>query len=395
MEKKMLPKALAALVGFGVVACAVNAEVITAIGASEKYTDNVYRQKGGDQKQSSWITSVKPSVELQLKNGGSKYELGANTEAGYYSVDTRNNYVDWSGYGKADLEFNTRNHLQGKLAQTHSHDEIGQGRTEGAVAWKTAVKPDEVDEFDRTDASLKYVYGATTSRGRLALEDIYMAKQYSNNRALTSPFDYKDNEYRATAFLRVMPKTSVLLEGRSKEIRYDKNTLQDSDEKRIYAGAEWEATAKTTGSVRVGKMTKESSNAASTLPDYDKYSWEIGAKWKPYKRSTFALDTSRGAVESSSGGAYVDRAKYRLSWLNDWSTRVSSRAYIEKQKDQYLPSVPLRRDTTYIVGVGTNYKLNKWVNLAADYTHEDRNSSYNEKQFVRNMLIFSGDMKFK
>lgn len=395
MENKMLPKAFAAMVGLGVVACAVNAEVITSVGVAEKYTDNVYRQKGGDQKQSSWVSSVNPGIALKTKNGNNKYELGANTEAGFYSVDTRNNYVDWSGYGRADIEFNKRNHIEGKLAQSHKHDEIGQGRTEGAATWKTLVKPSEADEYDQTDVDLKYIYGATSSRGRLALQDIYTTKGYTNNRAGTAPLDYKDNEYRATAYLRVMPKTSVLLEGRSKAIRYDNSPLLDSNEKRIYVGAEWEATAKTSGSVRLGKMRKEGDDPASVLPNYDKFSWEVGAKWKPLRHSTFAVDTSRGAAESSSGGAYIDRADYKVSWINDWTSRLSSRVFLERQKDQYMPSVPMRKDRVYIVGIGAGYKFNKWLNLMADFTHEDRSSSYNEKQYVRNALIVSGDMKFK
>jgi hypothetical protein len=395
MEKKILPKAIAALVGCGIVACAVNAEVITAVGGSEKYTDNVYRQKSGDQKLSSWVTTVAPGVVFQSKKAGNKYELGANTEGGFYSVDSRNNYIDWSGYGSADIEFDKRNHLSGKITQAHRHDEIGQGRTEEALLWKTVVKPDNLDEYDQTDVDLKYVYGTNSSRGRLALEDVYMQKGYTTNRVLTRPFDRVDNEYRATAFLKVMPKTSVLLEGRSKQIRYDSNSLQDSDERRIYVGAEWEATAKTTGSVRIGKMTKEAANAASLMPDYDKHSWEMGVKWKPLKHATFALDTSRGAIESSTGGAYIDRAGYKASWLHDWSSKISSQAYFERQKDDYVPSTPLRTDRVHIVGVGAAYKFSKMVNFSALLTHEDRGSTYKEKEYVRNTLLFSGDMKFK
>ena len=46
----------------------------------------------------------------------------------------------------------------------------------------------------------------------------------------------------------------------------------DSEEWRLYTGATWDATAKTTGSVRVGYLTKDFT--ASDYQDYSSIGWE-------------------------------------------------------------------------------------------------------------------------
>lgn len=409
MDKNM-QKIVATLLGAGCVMASAQAEVVPSVQVKQKYTDNVYRQPSNEEH--SWITTVNPTIALKMQSGNNQYEVGASAEAGYYTVDSRNDYVDWAGYAKAGLEFDSRNHFDINLQQSRGHDEIGTGRTEGGFDWERRIKPEEPDEYDQTDADVKYTFGAKDARGRLVLRDIYMDRDYANHRRDlingTTRLDRTENEVRTTAYLRVQPKTSVLLEAREKDIDYDKSyhsllaagasPIMDSDESRVYVGAEWEATAKTTGSVRFGHMEKdfrEPQGFTAPVDDYDMPSWETTITWRPRTYSSFTLNTSRGFVESTSGDAVIDRTDIGLKWKHDWSSLLGSNVFLQHFSDEYKAfSNNPRSDVVQRAGAGLTYSLANWAELSADYVFEDLNSTQNNKDYTRNLLVFGVDFKF-
>ena len=216
MDKNLLIRSMVTALGMGSVVMASQAEIIPSVEVQQKYTDNVYKQSSDERH--SWITTIQPGVAMQMQQGANDYELGANTEAGYYTVDSANDYVDWTGYGKAGLEFNSRNRLDLRAAQSHLHDDAGEGRFEG-TGFLNAIGEDHLDEYDQTDFDTKYTFGAKEAKGRLVLRHIYMDKDYNTNEGLINGTDYLDrvdNEYRATAYWRVKPKTSMLFQVREK-----------------------------------------------------------------------------------------------------------------------------------------------------------------------------------
>lgn len=360
-----------------------------SVRVQQKYTDNVYHERKNERH--SWITTVKPGAELVMMRGVQKFTLGANTEGGYYTIDSRNDYVDWSGYARGELEFDPRNHFDAGIKRSHGHDPIGTGASEGFVDGKLQ---DEPDEFSQTDGDFKYTYGAKGARGKIVLRDIYLNKEYTNNRETTARLDRTDNELRATTYLRVMPKTTALLEVREKSIDYLKpfragSGMMDSDETRIYAGAEWEATAKTTGSVRVGHMEKdfrEKHGIVAPVDDYDAPSWETSITWQPLSYSGFTLDLERGPTEASTGNTFIDRTDTRLTWQHDWTSYMSSRIFARRYSDEYAGTA--RTDDVEGMGAGLSYALNKWVDLSADYVYEDKNSTFNEFDYNGSLIVF-------
>ncbi len=367
---KMLKNGLVVL-ATGVAVSIAQAEITPSVELQEKFTDNVYKQAHG--RQESLISAIKPGIQLTGSRGGSEYVLGANTEAGYYTVDTRNDYVDWSGYGRANLEFTPRHHVLASAKQSHGHDDIGAGANEGIV-----TLPDAPDEYDQTDTDVGYTFGAKDAKGRLVLRDIYMGKDYSNHTDSTTFLDREDNEVRGTAYLQVMPKTSLLLEGRQKSIDYSRSyqpgSIRDSEERRIYVGAEWEATAKTTGSIRLGNMTKDfsSQGGSAAVDDYSLPSWEAIVSWKPRSYSMLTLDSSQGALEATSGNTFIFRTSHKLSWDHEWSSRFSSNVFGQYYNDEYKGTD--RQDGVRSAGAGVRYGLSDQLALSARYVFSDRNS---------------------
>lgn len=365
---------------------------IPSVEVKEAWTDNVYRAP--EDEKHSWITTVKPGAELRMKTGAHKFKVGANTEAGYYSIDSRNDYVDWAGYAQAQLEANARNRfdLSGKMS--HGHDPIGTGGSEG-----NKVTQDEPDEYSQQDMDIKYIFGADKARGRFILRDIYMDKEYTNNRTSTERLDRTDNEVRATGYLRVMPKTTLLLEGREKTINYVKDhengSLEDSTESKQFVGVEWDATAKTTGSVRVGHMEKDfvEKHGRSIEPDdYDAPTWETSVTWKPLSYSSFILEYNRTPSEASTGIGFIDRTDTKLTWKHEWSSVLKSRVFVRDYNDEYHGQS--RIDHVNAFGVGAMYEVNKWLDLKADYIFEDKNSNRDQFDYNANLIVFGARVAF-
>lgn len=399
-----------ALLSAGACMSSANADVTPSIDVKEKFTDNVYYQNHNEQ--DSWITTVTPGVTVKMNQGANKYELGASTEAGYYSVDSRNDYTDWLAYGKAGLEFDSKNHFDVRAGWTHGHDDIGTGRTEGDLRTLPFAMPSHPDEYDKTDLDVKYTFGAKDSRGKLVLRDIYSEQNYTNNERPvafgTDPQDTAENEVRETAYLKVMPKTSVLLEARQKNITYDHSynalTAQgagptmDSDETKVYVGAEWEATAKTTGAIRLGHLDKDfvEPNGVVSHPDsYSIPSWESDITWRPRTYSNFVLSTARGFVDSANTGSVIDETRLSLTWNHEWSSVIGSKVYALRLQDDYKsPAINEREDTVTKLGAGTYYKLNKRAKLYADYVFTDRDSNENRFDYNRNLFIIGAKVDF-
>jgi len=383
-----------------------------AITVREMYSDNIYLTPRNQT--DSWITTVKPQGELIMKSGVQKLTLGANTEAGYYTTDTRNNYVDWSGHAKAEVEITPRNHIEGLARYSHKHERIGEGASE--LRSKVTLQK-EPDEFNQTDGDLKYTFGAKGARSKLVLRDIYMEKEYSNNRALNRNLDRKDNEFRETGSLKVTPKTSVLLEGRQKSINYvegnQANAIRDSDETRVYIGAEWEKVANTTGAVRVGRMNKDFRNhntpTVSTgrpISDarenqllrgredhFSAPSWEATATWKPLSYSSFTLDMNRQYRESETTLAFIDTTSTRLTWNHDWSSVLRSKVYAGRSSDNYEGTA--RAEDIKSWGVGMIYDLNNWASIFTEYTRGDKDSNLANTDYVENVFMVGAKLSMK
>ena len=383
-----------------------------AITVREKYSDNIYLTPRNET--DSWITTVKPQGELIMKSGVQKLTLGADTEAGYYTTDSRNDYVDWSGHAKAEVEITPRNHVDALARYSHKHERIGEGASELRSKINLQKEP---DEFNQTDGDLKYTFGAKGARSKLVLRDIYMEKEYSNHRDLNRNLDRRDNEFRETGSLKITPKTSVLLEGRQKSINYvegsQANAIRDSDEARVYIGAEWEKVANTTGAVRVGRMNKDFRNQKTPTVStgnaradaqvnqqlrnredhFSAPSWEATTTWKPLSYSSLTLDMNRQYKESETTFAFIDTTTTRITWNHDWSSVLRSKVYAGRTSDNYEGTD--RAEDIKSWGVGMIYDLNNWASVFTEYTRDDKDSNLANTDYVENVIMVGAKFSMK
>jgi len=170
------------------------------------------------------------------------------------------------------------------------HD--GRGTTFTGVNYSGTV-PDKYREYDlRTTLG----YG---HNNRVETYVEYGNKRYYNNRYVITPLKiYPQTVTRDVDTIgggigfsvQVMPKTSMVLETRYKHFDYkylSPSFNLDSYEQRYFAGVNWDATAKTSGRLRLGYTTKRFNDKRNA--DYAGLGGELGATWNPKVYSTFDL----------------------------------------------------------------------------------------------------------
>ncbi|MCB1616531.1 MAG: outer membrane beta-barrel protein, partial [Pseudomonadales bacterium] len=391
-------------------ASVVWADIVPSVEVEAQYNDNIYASEDsvalGTKQVESWVYVVRPGVDAVFESGANTYNVGASLEQGLYetSKNGSDDYLDSSLYGSAMFEFDASNHLEAGVEFNSAHDERGSGSTVGAGL--TNRHPDKYDELN---AGVKYTLGSKDAMGRMEVSLDHMDKDYKNNTAITRFLDRDHNEIRLAGYFQVMPKTSVFVEGRHKEIEYDnlpaagKAFSKDSDEDRYFVGVEWEATAKTTGTVRLGRQDKDFDG--SSLKDYDSAAWEVELVWQPRSYSTFYLAAQRGTDESSSSATFIDAKTYTFNWDHDWSERVSSSMFYVYTDEEYgaQPLIPLvkRDDKTDMFGGSVNYQMSEDLKLYTSYRYEDKDSSRKTAvgakplDYDRNVLTFGLSYAFK
>lgn len=232
------------------------------------------------------------------------------------------------------------------------------------------------------------VYGAKGALGRVELEGSMMNKRYENNRATTFLSDADIVTTSGRFFYRVMPRTYALLELRQTMTDYKSaNSTQDNMDRRVYLGATWEATAKTEGSIKLGRAYKNFDDA--TRKDASGNSWEASLRWSPLTYSVFELESGKSLYDSTGVGEYVTGTMTNLSWSHKWASYISSRLSAGKMTSDFAGATPARKDDTTTYGVAFYRELGRHLRLGLDYTNTNRDSTAVGANFKRNVTMMT------
>ena len=242
------------------------------------------------------------------------------------------------------------------------------------------------DQYDNTGANALFAYGANGAAGRVELEAGTFKRHYTNNRATTFVSDRSNNNYAARFFARVAPKTSLLFEARQDKFDYDSPvSLLSSTERRYLVGATWDATALTSGTVKVGRIRKSFDSPARK--NYSGTGWEANVRWSPLTYSTFDFFTSKSFAEATGLGDFILTKRYGAAWNHAWSSRVSTGATVSRADDTYNGFN--RNDKSDALGFKVNYKLTHWLTLGGEVVHTKRDSNISVFEYKKNLYLLT------
>ncbi|MEH6589993.1 MAG: outer membrane beta-barrel protein [Halioglobus sp.] len=344
-----------------------------------EYVDNLFRTP--DDEKSSGVSILKPRVQAWVENGLNTYSLA------YTLIDTRyfdsrdDNYTDNQLNLDIYHEFNAKNAANFYAEYFAGHEERGTGLSEGIPELIS-----EPVEFDRATVGGDYTYGSSSSRGRIKLAAKAKEIEYQNFREETIYRDYDQYGYDTTFFWKVASRTDVLAEVRYQDTEYNKvdplavDGDLNSNEYNYFVGVAWDATAKTSGSVKVGGYERQYDSSARD--DNSGFSWDVKASYKPRTYSEFTLSSRRFSEETNGQGDAINSNRTELAWDHKWSGRSSTDLSLAYLNSDYAGTE--REDDQYEVAAAYNYAMRRWLDLGFGYRYEDRSSSLNFYDYTRN-----------
>lgn len=328
-------------------------------------------------RKSTDVATYNPGLKLEATGRASKFGLSYDLIMGRYRNSSADNYTDYNASATGEFVFTQSMGLKLALDYNKLHDP--RGSTDRGIAG-------EADEYRSVGPSALFAYGANDAIGRIEVEAGTTDRRYLNNRTTTVGSDRDTDNVAGRFFFRVAPKTSLILEARESKLDYKQLTsLQDSKERRYLFGVTWDATAATSGTVKLGRIRKDF--AASTRRDFSSSGWEANIAWKPLSYSKVDLFTTKTFAESTGLGDFTLSKRYGASWTHGWNSRFSTIASISRTDDDFIGNV--RADKIDSVGLKLNYKLMRWLTVGGELTNTSRDSNNSIFNYKKNLYLLT------
>jgi hypothetical protein len=345
------------------------------VGFGAGYDDNLFTTPV--LKRSSPFYALSPGFRLTTRTESTVFQGSYQAQIGRYTDSDPDNYVDHVARAQLDTAFTGRSFLRLGYDYVRGHDP--RGSTDRGISGSP-------DKYQLSSPSVMYAFGAPGAQGRVELYASDGEKKYLNNRATTAGSDRDTLEYGGAFYWRVAPKTYLLAEARETKIDYKLSTSpQDSQERRYYAGVSWEATAATTGTLKVGQLRRSFDNGS--FPTSNETSWEGSILWAPRTYSTFDFFTSRQTTESTGLGRFILTSIAGVTWSHAWNSYLNSAVLLRYQKDEYQGVN--RTDETRSLGFKVGYKFHRTTTFGAEYTYTQRDSNLPQFEYDKNFYLLT------
>lgn len=353
---------------------------VPSLGVSFGYDDNITLASRNEISSTFWQLST----AVRLIGGNARNQLTAewSAEVARYADSPLDDYEDQRVSLAWDYNPKLRHALGLDVSYGWLHDRRGTESREGDLG----LLPIEPDEYERSELGGYYRFGAPGARGRLEFDARFGRTAYSNNTELTEARDRDDSAFSGAFYWRIAPKTSALVRAELASFDYDEATL-DGDEKHLFLGLEFDATARTSGRLMLGTVRKDFDDPARE--GFSGTSWRAAVTWKPRSYSIFDLSTGRDTDETNGYGDYILREDVTFAWAHNWTTRFRTTVDAGYAQEEHRPSP--RDDDVVFFGIAADYLFRPWLRFGASVKRYDRASSLDELEYDRNVFMLSAE----
>jgi hypothetical protein len=343
--------------------------------AGAGYNDNV--QSAATNAIGSNFLNVAPQLVGELKHKGDRYTALVSLDSTSYSNSSNDNA------NKSEFELAGDNYFTSRARAGWSIGQVNGSDPRNATNFAPSA---EIDRWHSTNLNGRLIYGAAEAQGRVEVDLGRQDKTYDNNRTVTSVADLTLTSVAARGFYRLGTRTQALIEFRDAKANYLSSLSTDSNtERRYYAGLTWEATAATTGIVKVGRMTKDFD--LSSKAGFGGSSWEATVRWLPRTYSAFDLQTSRVTADPTGFGNYLLNTSTNLTWNHKWTQSLSSRVAVGVLNSEFVGTP--RTDTINSYALTVDYAVMRWLKVGVDYANTDNSSTSAASSYKRNVTMLT------
>ena len=324
---------------------------------------------------SSSFVNIAPELVAELKHKGDRYTALVSVNNTNYASSSSDNYTNSEITIAGDNYFTSRARAGWSVGQVNGNDPRGSNNRPLSA---------EPDRWHTTNLNGRIIYGAPEAQGRIEIALGSSAKTYDNNRINTAIADLTANTLGATLFYRLSSRTQALAELRSTKTNYVSSLATDSNtERRIYGGMTWEATAATTGTIKIGNLSKEFDRVNKT--NFNGGSWEIAGRWKPLSYTSVDLLTTRTTADATGVGDYNLNTSVDLIWNHNWNRALSTRVSIGTLDVDFGGTS--RKDTATNFAFSAEYAWLRWLKVGIDLATTDNKTNAVTGAFKRTVSM--------
>jgi hypothetical protein len=325
------------------------------------------------------LTTIAPEVVAEMKSHGDRYTAVFTANSTSYASSRDDNYTNYEAWVAGDNYFSARARMGWAVGTIVSSDPRG-SKSNGISA--------SPDRWHAPTLRGKFIYGAQEAAGRIEVDVDVKHKRYDNNQVNTETLSLNDSGIAGRFFYRVGSRSMALLEVRNHVFDYTSpNATDDNTDRRVYLGYTWEATAATTGIVKVGRMTKRFDLAGKER--FSGSTWEATVRWLPRTYSAFEFESSKTADDPTGVGNYLENTNNTLSWNHQWSGSFTTVASAGVLKSKFAGTG--REDDIQRMSITANYALRRWMSIGVDFANTNTKSNQTGLDWKRNVTMFNAN----
>ena len=363
-------------------------DIVPTVDLGINYDDNLTQTNA--QKIDSWSRLVSPNVTFQTQFAANTFQLGYRLRNESFFSSQADNYTDHFLLADLALEFNVRHRLDTSIEFEDGHDQRGSNFSIGSG--QNLSEPDQYKQF-QFDAI--YSYGAFNADGRLEAKFNLRELNYDINTPRYRARDRQMATLSGTFYYRVGATLDATFDLRRTDIdyRFALNALNplDSVVHEYLVGLKWEATAKTSGFVKIGYEEKDF--ASSSREDFSGFDWAAGVTWQPTEYASIDFVTSADTDETNGEGNFIRGRTHSVDWRHEWLRRLRSSVRIgwndNRYEGQLIDGFDIRSDDNFSFRMAGYYQFRRWLNFEVSYRYSQRDSNRNAIEFDRNQLMFN------
>lgn len=344
----------------------------SSLEAGAVYSDNYFYEATNSLSATGY--RVRPEVRLSRNMAPVEFRLNSYAEQADYDLPgDLDNYTDYGADSGLVWRPFSRHAFDVSGVYRRGHDQSGLLRTETTPVFDVG----EIDEWNQTEAYVAYQYGAPGSTAGNRLRAGQRSREYVTNRDATVFLNYDVRELGYELDYRYSPKTAFLLDVGHRSINYERGVLssignRNGNEFTLRTGLRWQATAKTSGDLRIGASSYSLDGRARD--SRQSLSWRANVRWEATNNTQIQLATGQSNIETFRNDTFfIEERNVGLSWRQVWTPRLNTTLGAAYSQSEFVGST--REDDVLVLSAGFGYTVLRNVSLFGDYGRNDRGSN--------------------
>lgn len=344
--------------------------------------DNVSRAPGDEDVVESWVTSLSAGIDAIVMPGKHRINLRGQAERNEFSDFHQNDHTNHLLKADATLALAKRHEIRWALEYRERQDAIDSVNRRDPA--ETAG-----NRWSNWSADFEYRLGQPAAKISSVWSARYSELRYENNLDTASLNRAKERDVSTadgSVYIKIAPKTRLVGQYIYSDVAYVEDQRQLSgDSRRALIGLTWDASAKTSGNLRVGWEVKDFDSVS--LDRAELLAWQVSLSWAPKSYSKFILSSRQSIEEGSAQENFVEQARTQVSWKHDWGNGLATDIGVNYQDKRYEGGInDGRNDDVWGGSAELSKVLSKRVVGTLFYRYSDVDSSSSVDAYQRDVF---------